>query len=1855
MKSPKSRAAELLREKQSERRKAAIFFGLALLVILCTAAVLLLHAQAMTHTRRVLECAYVPHQHTEECYPDGDMSAQPICGLADAVVHVHNEDCYDEAGELVCPLEELEPHTHDESCLVERRELICGLDGIDEADPSGAVSAPESADAPDAGAHTHTHTESCYAPGERVLVCGQEERAPHTHTEACYTQGEPVLSCGQEEGEAHTHTEACYTQAQPVLSCGQEEGEGHTHTDACYAEGEPVLICGLAEGVPSGEPAGEGKPQHIHTEECYRVYTELGCGKLELHTHTDECYMTVEPENPEEEPYKVLVCTIPQLEEHVHSEECFATVELTPEEVAALEQQGTEIVDLKLVYEDADVRVTVDYDTTALIPESAALALVDAAAPMPDPTPIRVPDAIAPDASAPDAGADGNGDAADPADNAPEAPDDSGDPANAGSPEEPNDVENPDNSENVGDPAENAEGAPSATAPSVFASGENTDSALVRAGFLVEGREWLPASTATYTVQYLENGRPLGEPVQYAYTPGGELPVFPRAIARFTRECRTDDFVVTASYTALARIPEEAELRAALVTDEAVVAEHESEYRAALHSDQARMVSLMDIGFWLDGEEIQPAAPVTITVQLLGEDGLPVGEPLTVVHFAQTGAEVLRTDVDESGAATFDMNGFSLVGLGYTPESDEQGRVTLDHTFEWADENGLFRATFHIKGVAGPYAPADAAGEPDNADGGTVDGDTADGSAADAPDADEDNDTADGENTGVQQGENDVPGAQPDASAGAPEEDAGNGADAPEDAGTADADTSAAQDLDKIDAPLANEAYLDFSVETLGEDDAAYAAYAEYSAGNADALLDLAVLRYALTYGGEALDLSACEIEVTIEPTERMEQAAAEYQRDNPADNGDDDGDGYVLAADGETLLPAPATETSVLLSAVAPAALEDGQPLAEQGAVALNGQASAARANGADASAAGVPDADAPAAGVPDADAPAAGVPGTDAPSADEPGTDASAENGAERANQAVTFSIQPNAARDTETANTIGTGVSLSVNPQYTVQYYARLPKANLDYTSATKPQNVDLLPVIDTSGGHLPQNGKYNNETVMQNTNVTPKPNQNPLRYIPIQNSGDHKGTVDTAMEPIETYREKQFNYLNAPELIYTDMLISNEHYVPDELWVLKFDENGVPLPQNQEENWIVYRQFAIESAELGGYDKEQITTPDGIMYILYRYLAIDPDNNTVKLRFTNRPNTSNYAPYKVGGEITYIPLNDQSVLRWVYKAKEDQETQIDAMFHDYDIGVRKSNSTDTMLTYEHGINDPANRASENNNKPVYAFGNTNTGVKYKNDTWNGYYINKKNNEGWQKPDRSYGGSTFKMVTGINSNGLKVVFDSGISAPTNLFGSDTATGKTTFNGNVTFNRNGDTYTLQTAQVKFSDSNSGTISDLHKFSIPSIYDGVKNEAKIWTNHFWAMDGRTDAVDYQFGAAEVKKESGKYEAELISPKIRFEAKDKNGNPIKDTNGNLVEGNMPASDNLENHNNYFGMQFQVDFELTDRYVGPLDYLFYGDDDLWVFLSKVGENGEIVPWDDDQNGKLVCDLGGVRQSVGEYTNLWDYIPGGKDGTRETQKYRLSFFYTERGASGSTCWMQFTLPNVTSPKVGEATPENNYGSLEIQKQVFRKTIDGKDDKQPVPFDNGDVFWFQINLTQGQDNEEELPINLNYTLYTRGEDNKETASTNHMTFNGGIVPLKHNQRIVIENLPVGTTFEVIEVGARTPSAQSTEPLISNYTYDTEVFAGQVEGLIGTEGQETGLDKKVSVTQDWEKKTYSQMISANKTEVVKFENAYRVYNLPKTGGGVTPEWYVLGGGALMLATAVILQRRRKKARAAP
>lgn len=106
-------------------------------------------------------------------------------------------------------------------------------------------------------------------------------------------------------------------------------------------------------------------------------------------------------------------------------------------------------------------------------------------------------------------------------------------------------------------------------------------------------------------------------------------------------------------------------------------------------------------------------------------------------------------------------------------------------------------------------------------------------------------------------------------------------------------------------------------------------------------------------------------------------------------------------------------------------------------------------------------------------------------------------------------------------------------------------------------------------------------------------------------------------------------------------------------------------------------------------------------------------------------------------------------------------------------------------------------------------------------------------------------------------------------------------------------------------------------------------------------------------------------------------------------------------------DSDNNHNYFFGMRYDVTFKIGD-YVGPLNYTFTGDDDLWVVLD---------------GKKIVIDLGGIHQAAKKEVNLWDYVKH-----KDENEHTLTILYMERGAYESNCQMEFTLP---SARISEVT--------------------------------------------------------------------------------------------------------------------------------------------------------------------------------------------------------------------------------
>ena len=281
------------RNRKEHDRLIALILCLSMVVSLGVFSGLRMDAIAKTYTRVVLECPYMAEDTVQ-------------------VVHTHNDDCFDEYGNLACTLPELEAHIHGDECFTEVKTLVCGL----EETPG------------------HVHSDACYT-AETTLACTLEESEGHQHTEDCYTLERGDLLC-ENTDEDHEHSDACFAWNE-VLSCGMEAGEGaHVHSEDCYRT-DMILTCGMEEG--------EGA--HTHTDDCYLVDRVLTCDKPEivLHTHTEDCYQKNEDGSiyVDEDGYSWLTCGQQEIIEHVHDADCFEVYELDDGEPEAVEETIEEI------------------------------------------------------------------------------------------------------------------------------------------------------------------------------------------------------------------------------------------------------------------------------------------------------------------------------------------------------------------------------------------------------------------------------------------------------------------------------------------------------------------------------------------------------------------------------------------------------------------------------------------------------------------------------------------------------------------------------------------------------------------------------------------------------------------------------------------------------------------------------------------------------------------------------------------------------------------------------------------------------------------------------------------------------------------------------------------------------------------------------------------------------------------------------------------------------------------------------------------------------------------------------------------------------------------------------------------------------------------------------------------------------------------------------------------------------------------------------------------------------------------------------------------------------------------------
>ena len=249
----------------------------------------------------------------------------------------------------------------------------------------------------------------------------------------------------------------------------------------------------------------------------------------------------------------------------------------------------------------------------------------------------------------------------------------------------------------------------------------------------------------------------------------------------------------------------------------------------------------------------------------------------------------------------------------------------------------------------------------------------------------------------------------------------------------------------------------------------------------------------------------------------------------------------------------------------------------------------------------------------------------------------------------------------------------------------------------------------------------------------------------------------------------------------------------------------------------------------------------------------------------------------------------------------------------------------------------------------------------------------------------------------------------------------------------------------------------------------------------------------------------------------------------------------------------KSHNYFFGMRYDVTFKIGD-YVGPLNYTFTGDDDLWVVLD----------------GKhIVIDLGGIHQAATKTVNLKPYV----EGEDKEKEHTLTILYMERGAYESNCQMEFTLP---SARISEVT---NVPTTDLVLKKVNKSQEA-------------LGGAQFKLVNSETNESQIATSVdgtglvNFTrlrpgTYTLTEDvapNGYAASDESW-----IVKVTLSK----DNKAVATLYKAdgkIKIEKDTDSLYH----IMNYT-QKEII-------------ESSMDyNKTAIVSDWDKRTYDITISAD------------------------------------------------------
>ena len=1713
------------------------------------------------------------HTHTETCYDD---SGRSICGYADFVLHTHDEGCYDNSGVLVCGLPEIEAHTHDESCYapphshdascysLQKGALICTTpEGETHAHTDACFASQQTLVCSLEEIPAHHHTADCYVETS-VLACSLEGEPGHVHDEACYTVSRE-LSCGKEETDGHTHSDACY-QMTDVPVCGLDEETPHTHADACYAwesvltctqlteeEGAlPQLVCDLPEVIPHIHDEAcfdaDGSctcgllqvEEHVHDSTCFAVKQVpaeapvLICGKEE-HQHSDACYPAQEALEPDGDPSeKDMSGTVYDcgLAEHLHSEDCFSAEtgmllctmpeHLHSEECGALPGEPEDGV-TELSYSGGDYTVSVVYGPEAGLPQGVTLWAEEI---LPDTEEYR---------------------------------------------------EYYTQSVETLDPA-------SWSQPQTLVFARFFD-----VWFELDGEVYEPEAPVSVTITY-DDGVEIGrteecQAIHFAED-GPEILEVDTEDSRdgSTSFTHTQDgfSVVGTVVTSTAYSRENAAEKGPnlLPVDYYVCIDGEwicvGSTKTGWHYKSAtdgltnynrdyitveQAVSILGLYGFTGNENENNPSRVTAYQQKTGH--LNIYSDTNTVSVPENGKKILplSRNSDHAGYNLYYIPNNTAQINGVTSSENLDKTANGFYTVKVYDGNAVLLTSKVVKTGGSFTYDATASGITswlvsygDNSmktvSGSTIELSNITSTVTVSPKQNSAGELSHSVTFKVMiDGQWQTVGSLPYYYSG----------------------TVNGSQRAYITSDMAAQFFGDYgyTAKTAPGNQFGYSyndIYKIYYAANTGYCMDISgnkienntavqlwtsnastgqIFRIWDAGGGynyiTPVENSAYHVNVLGGGTKDGTKLGIHTATDAAShwkvvSNGDGTTSFYNRNAPDSAVIDLPSgsvnpgnqlqiwtnggnrywrlvqqyrISNNTVSEANDDAPYKIGLTPESNGDIVCYYMPAETASTYADAAESGISTANSFwSVSVRDdtnsvySDGELSGMVQYVAPGSGATVTVANADGvlwscRGVNGEPVTVESSQANGYTTFKIKNITQPVevVATKANPSFTVQYYANIPRFA---TSGSNP-----LKVIDTSGGILPTNGGSMATRNIYLKGIDRKTDQN-------AGAATQLYKVATTTELTKMYSDGTFHYEESPGLNYFNKLKDNESYTLKEIWVLKA---GKDATSTNRADWDIYT-YSTDTA------------------------------------FTNE------AGQAAGNTIL---IRDGAVIRLVSDSSSGDYYN-GTTFYDYNISDGK-NADGRWSTGTTGINSESNYGTSSNGQrtwrsgaDILAFGNANCGTGMSGYLFDGSTLNK-----YSSKNSGYGGATFKLASGLNSDGI-IQYNEWIVAP-KLFNDGDATGKQTYSGSsLTFDRVGDTYTLSAATLNNSNGQSNTLSGLQYFFNPSPTSGTTH-THIFTNNFWPMDpaaGRTDALWGKYGSP------GSFQGYVESNNYKWSD---------------LPANFPVSDDGKNHNWFFGMNFALNFNLTADYEGPLEYYFFGDDDLWVFLDN----------------QLVCDIGGVHSSIGEYVNLRDYLPNGSSG-----QHTLSFFYTERGASGSTCYMSFTLPSVSS-----ATTGRDIGQLQIS-----KTLGG----DATGLDDVD-YEFKVGLLTAE-NGSGLSGNYSYKVILN-RASEETVLRYGTIKNGGTIKLKNGEAAIISGLPAGTYYTVEE--------------LTTAGYHTTVNG------------DTGYIAKGT-------------ISDGGTAPADFLNT-PYYELPSTGGNGTV-WYSAGGLCLMAAAVLLYGRirsREKERRSSP